>query len=77
MLATHPQWERRGAGSMIIQWGCDRADEAGVVAYIDASKKGKGLYQKFGFEDRSDPALTEPDTASMIRFPREQKEMLN
>lgn len=60
---------------MIVQWGCDRADEAGVVAYIDASKKGKGLYQKFGFEDRSDAALTVPGTASMIRFPRGQKKV--
>jgi hypothetical protein len=54
---------------MIVQWGCDRADKAGVLAYIDASEKGKGLYQKFGFEDKSDPALTEPSTSSMIRFP--------
>lgn len=70
MLATRPEHERRGAGSMLVQWGCDIADENGVPAYIDASKAGAPLYKKFGFEDRTEPGLGFPGIASMVREPR-------
>ncbi|KAF1848615.1 acyl-CoA N-acyltransferase [Cucurbitaria berberidis CBS 394.84] len=49
-LVTLPQHERRGAGSMLVRWGCDRADEAGVEAYLEASLMGAPMYGKHGFE---------------------------
>ncbi|KAI3144547.1 hypothetical protein CBS147325_5307 [Penicillium roqueforti] len=56
MLGTHPDYRRRGAGAMLVLWGCEIADREGVAAYIDASKAGVPLYAKHGFVDRSDPA---------------------
>ncbi|CAM1503549.1 Fc.00g011400.m01.CDS01 [Cosmosporella sp. VM-42] len=53
-LATHPEYQRRGAGTMLLKWGCDVADENGVGTYVDASKAGAPLYQKFGFVDESE-----------------------
>ncbi|EPS26468.1 hypothetical protein PDE_01405 [Penicillium oxalicum 114-2] len=53
MLATHPEYRRRGAGSMLVKWGCDLADREGVGAYVDASQAGVPLYKKFGFVSRS------------------------
>lgn len=38
---------------MLVQWGCDLADRDGVGAYVDASKAGAPLYEKFGFVDYS------------------------
>ena len=64
-LATHPDYQGRGAGSMLVKWGCDLADEHGVAAYVDASKAGAKLYQKFGFVDESEPDAG--DVASMAR----------
>lgn len=46
---TLPQHERRGAGSLLVKWGCDRADEAGVVAYLEASPVGSPMYARHGF----------------------------
>ena len=46
-LAAHPDYQRRGAGSMLLQWGCDMADKDGVALYVDASKAGAPLYQRF------------------------------
>lgn len=66
MLATHPDYRRRGAGSMLIQWGCDVADREGAGAYIDASKAGAPLYAKHGFVDHSDPTAG-GEIASMMR----------
>jgi predicted N-acetyltransferase YhbS len=31
-LVALPKHKRRGAGSMLVRWGCERADAAGVVA---------------------------------------------
>ncbi|KOS43687.1 hypothetical protein ACN38_g5384 [Penicillium nordicum] len=63
-LGTHPDYQRRGAGSMLVQWGCDLADKDGVAAYVDASKEGAPLYQKHGFVDSNPP---EADVAAMAR----------
>ncbi|TDZ27371.1 putative transcriptional regulatory protein [Colletotrichum spinosum] len=64
-VATHPDYQRRGAGSMLVKWGCERADEDGVGAYVDASKAGAPLYQRHGFVDESKP--DSGDIASMAR----------
>ncbi|PCG94400.1 Acyl-CoA N-acyltransferase [Penicillium occitanis (nom. inval.)] len=63
-VGTHPDYQRRGAGSMLVKWGCDLADRDGVSAYVDASKEGAPLYQKHGFVDYSLPGS---DVASMAR----------
>ncbi|KAL4871215.1 hypothetical protein BDV12DRAFT_194577 [Aspergillus spectabilis] len=64
-LATHPDYQRQGAGSMLLKWGCDLADEQGVGLYVDASKAGAPLYERFGFVDESEPGAGE--VASMVR----------
>ncbi|KAJ5086875.1 hypothetical protein NUU61_008182 [Penicillium alfredii] len=66
-VGTHPNYQRRGAGSMIVKWGCDLADHDGVAAYVDASKEGAPLYKRFGFEDFSKP---DEEIASMARAQR-------
>ncbi|KAI7764156.1 hypothetical protein LZL87_006538 [Fusarium oxysporum] len=64
-LVTHPDYQRCGAGSMLMKFGCDLADKDGVAAYVDASKSGAGLYKRFGFVDESLPGSG--DVASMVR----------
>lgn len=49
-LVTLPNHERRGAGSMLVSWGTQRADEAGVEAYLEASPMGAPMYARHGFE---------------------------
>ncbi|KAK7214813.1 hypothetical protein V2G26_002816 [Clonostachys chloroleuca] len=64
-VATHPDYQRRGAGSMLLKWGCDLADENKISAYVDATKDGARLYERFGFVDESQPDSGE--VASMAR----------
>ena len=66
-VATHPHYQGRGAGSMLVKWGCDLADSQGVEAYVDATKDGAPLYAKFGFIDYSNPG---EEIASMARMPK-------
>ncbi|KAF2235853.1 acyl-CoA N-acyltransferase [Viridothelium virens] len=49
ILVTRPEWQGRGAGSLLVRWGVERADEEGWECYLEASPKGRGLYEKFGF----------------------------
>ncbi|KAL8756730.1 MAG: hypothetical protein Q9184_004403 [Pyrenodesmia sp. 2 TL-2023] len=52
LLATHPEQEGRGAGSMLIEWGCRRADEMGLKCCVDASVEGYPVYRKRGFSEQ-------------------------
>ena len=49
-LATLQAHERRGAGSMLVRWGCARADEVGVEAFLEASPMGAPMYARHGFQ---------------------------
>jgi len=52
MLGTLPEYQGLGAGTLLVKWGCDAADEEGVEAFVDASEAGKGLYEKYGFVEK-------------------------
>ena len=50
VLYVHPDYRRRGAGNLFMEWGTRKADELGLNSYIEASEMGKMLYLKHGFE---------------------------
>lgn len=49
-LKTREGHRKRGAGGMLVKWGADKAREAGVPAFLEASRAGQPLYEKFGFK---------------------------
>jgi hypothetical protein len=49
MIFTDPKHQRRGAGSMLVKWGVDKADEMGVETCLEATLFGRRVYEKFGF----------------------------
>jgi hypothetical protein len=53
LLATDPEYERRGAGSLLTKWGCEVADKYKIPCYLEASKKGYPIYKRLGFEEVS------------------------
>ncbi|GLB11084.1 hypothetical protein AtubIFM57258_007503 [Aspergillus tubingensis] len=68
-LITHPDYRRQGAASMLIQWGCDRADQDGIPIWVDSSQEGARIYQRFGFRDVSVSGVTPTGAISMLRDP--------
>lgn len=50
---TLAEYRRRGAGSMMLQWGCDVADALGIAGWIEASAEGNFLYKCHGFYEHS------------------------
>ena len=51
MLATDPKYQGKGAGSMMMRWGLEQADEQCTEAYLEASPDAVPLYEKFGFRE--------------------------
>jgi len=49
MLSTHPDHQRRGAGSMLMKWGTDIADSLGYTAFVQGTHVGKPFYESHGF----------------------------
>lgn len=70
MLATDPEYQRQGAASLLVQWGCDLADRNGAAIYIASSSEGVGLYRKFGFELLEGLDDTPEGVIPMFREPR-------
>lgn len=51
MLHTDPEYQGRGAGSALMEWGKRTADELGLPIYLESSTKGHKFYRNHGFED--------------------------
>ncbi|KAJ9631081.1 hypothetical protein H2203_001610 [Taxawa tesnikishii (nom. ined.)] len=50
-LGTHPDYQRRGAGSAHVRWGLDLAKEREYLAVtLLASDAGRPVYAHLGFE---------------------------
>ncbi|KAM3150512.1 hypothetical protein ABEW05_009173 [Botrytis cinerea] len=45
----HPEHRRKGAGSLMMQWGCKLADEKGLEAFVESTDDGRELYKAHGF----------------------------
>ncbi|KAI9812918.1 MAG: hypothetical protein M1827_004436 [Pycnora praestabilis] len=50
ILCVHPTYQRQGASSLLLHWGCDIADATGIEAYLAAAPKAVPVYERFGFK---------------------------
>lgn len=51
ILATHPDYRRRGAGTKLCNWGIDLAEKNQTYISVFASPMGKKLYARLGFKE--------------------------
>jgi GNAT superfamily N-acetyltransferase len=49
LLMTAKEYQGRGAGSLMLRYGCDMADRDGLETYVDSTPHGFPIYQKYGF----------------------------
>lgn len=50
ILVVRPEKQRKGAGTLLVRWGTDKADELGLPAFVCASPAGRPLYAKLGYQ---------------------------
>ncbi|MCB0965341.1 MAG: GNAT family N-acetyltransferase [Ilumatobacter sp.] len=64
MLATHPDWQRRGLGAALMREVFAIADEAGLPCYLETeTDENVAYYRRHGFDVRSEWDLATADTA--------------
>jgi predicted N-acetyltransferase YhbS len=51
MLACHPDYQKRGAGEILVRWGIDKAKAEELTVTLFASPMGTKLYSRMGFKD--------------------------
>ncbi|KAJ6024371.1 acyl-CoA N-acyltransferase [Penicillium herquei] len=73
LLVTHPQYQGRGAGSLLIRYGLNKADETQTEVYLESSPMAISLYKKFGFQEKARAEITVGDiyfwNVAMLRAP--------
>jgi len=75
VLATDPQFQRLGAGTLLCKWGIKMADLESTPAAVFASPMGQRLYTSLGFHSLSNVLLQAKDDnecisiAAMVYFP--------
>lgn len=66
-MAVHPDYQRQGIGSTMMQLICDETDQHGRCAYVLAAPEGVALYKKFGFKIVGQVETSQGTIASMFR----------
>ena len=51
ILVTNPEFHGRGAGSTLLSWGVEQANQHQVVVALEATPAGLSLYKRFGFQE--------------------------
>lgn len=73
MISVDPAYQRRGIGSLLMQWGCHQADHHGWTSYVLSSPAGVKLYTNFGFTAVGRVDTERGTFTSMMREGPEQK----
>jgi GNAT superfamily N-acetyltransferase len=50
LIMVLPEYQGRGLATPLMKWGFERAKEENLPIYLDATPKGKGIYERFGFK---------------------------
>lgn len=67
MISVNPLYQRKGVGSLLMQWGCDEIDRNSLESYILASPVGVQLYRRFGFKRVGEVCMHGAKFTSMLR----------
>jgi len=50
LMMVHPDYQRKGIGTSLMQWGIEQMDQLGIRGYVEASKHGRKLYEEVGYK---------------------------
>ncbi len=67
VLATNSEYQKKGLGSKLLEWGIKKADAEGLELYLDAGKGAQHLYEKFGYVEQTSARDSKSHVAPMLR----------
>jgi predicted N-acetyltransferase YhbS len=68
-VATHPDYFRRGAGTMLIKWGLDLAEKETWAVTVFAGPKAYRVYERLGFKTLGTARAQVDGEEEFIEFP--------
>lgn len=51
LIGVRPEAQGQGAARMLLQWGLQEAENAGMRVFLDATEDGRPVYEKYGFRE--------------------------
>lgn len=66
LLATHPEWQGKGAGGKLLRKGLEMADAEGLPAYVESSPTGRAVYSHLGFVEVGRVVLLDGEYVELI-----------
>ena len=73
---VHTSHRRRGVAKLMMEWGCQKADEMKLEAFVESTEDGRPLYEAYGFEVVDDIDLDADVEQPSENFLRLKKEIL-
>ncbi|KAF2137611.1 uncharacterized protein K452DRAFT_291428 [Aplosporella prunicola CBS 121167] len=73
-ICVSPDYQRKGIGAILMQWGMDQADKDGLPIYLESTPAGYSLYKKMGLETIGEIKVPEFEGLNypvMIRHPKQ------
>ncbi|KAJ4308615.1 hypothetical protein N0V84_011992 [Fusarium piperis] len=67
-IGTHKDWRGKGAAGLMIRWGLERADADKLPSFLEATPKGRPIYEKFGFKTLGERVFEWPQGTSVDAF---------
>jgi allophanate hydrolase len=62
-VGTQPEYQGRGAGTLLTEWGLSRAKEESVPVYLESTLGAASFYRRLGFVSLDGLSMTLPGTA--------------
>lgn len=66
ILFTVPKYRRKGAASLVMDWGFDQAKKNDLGVFIEATPEGRPLYMKYGLHALEEQSLTLGELQSLV-----------
>jgi GNAT superfamily N-acetyltransferase len=51
VCGVHPDFQRKGIGKTLVEWGTKKADEERVSASVLCGEKNRGFYSRYGLSE--------------------------
>ena len=74
LMCVYPEFQRRGIGRALMDWGLAKIDSLGLESFIEATDSGKGLYANCGYQSVKDVSVNvdRPDPSAEWKKMSEQ-----
>lgn len=64
-VAVHPDYQGKGVGKKLVQWGVDVSEELGVPIYLESTREGVPLYERMGFQKLKEGVTFTPEVTAL------------